>query len=209
VTQGPKVVLKPRGMALACCSFVRNKSSHCGKGRALVVGRDGRYSCGEVEIVRRLFDAEGWTAGWTQPYICGGLSWGDWIMPVARENERLRQHHRLNAAQVARFRGTSEAAVRGHPDVIAWRDDETIFVESKSIFDGGLSQNQVDWFKAAKRLHLATAANYVIANQWVSSGDLACRSTFIARGRLGPDPGRLSRRRATLPSGRWPSSLRM
>ena len=114
-------------------------------------------------------DAEGWTAGWVQPYICGRLSWGNWIMPVAAENERLRQHHRLNPAQVARFRGTSEAAVRGHPDVIAWRDDETIFVEFKSLFDVGLNQNQVDW-SAAKRLRLATAANYVIANQWVSPG---------------------------------------
>ena len=53
----------------------------------------------------------------------------------------------------------------GHPDVMAWRGEETIFVEYKSAFDGGINDNQVAWFKGARRLRLATADNYVIVNQ--------------------------------------------
>jgi hypothetical protein len=143
----------------------RNKNVHCGKGAALVRGPDGSLSCGEVELTRRLRNAKWLEAGWVQAWVCGRLSWQAWIMPLHSETGRLRDRHGLNLDQVAQFRGLSDKAVLGHPDVIAWRGDQTVFIEFKGLLDPGLKETQVQWFKAASRLGLVSAANYVIVDQ--------------------------------------------
>lgn len=54
----------------------------------------------------------------------------------------------------------------GHPDVMAWRGYQTVFIEYKSLFDRkGLSDDQLAWYQVAHRAGLATPDNYIVVKQ--------------------------------------------
>jgi len=60
------------------------------------------------------------------------------------------------------FRGPGERATGGHPDVIAWRGNRTVFVEYKSPSDGD-ARKQAGWVERAKAHGLITPDSFVIA----------------------------------------------
>lgn len=101
--------------------------THCfGKERSCLRDRQGRMSCAEIEIVRRL-RSSGWCAGWISPYSGDPpIRWARWTWTQA------------DAAAVvppgyARFRGWLEAQPTsdGIPDVVATNGVVLVVIECK------------------------------------------------------------------------------
>jgi hypothetical protein len=107
----------------------------CNKRGGRVIGDRGELSCAEVEIVKRL-RAAGWGAAWVQAWRCGRKSWGSYIAELAD----------LPATVRSLQRSAGEAG--GHPDVLGWRGDRVIALESKGPSDA-LKASQIEWFERA------------------------------------------------------------
>jgi hypothetical protein len=88
-----------------------------------------------VEIVKRLREA-GWNAWWVQAFRCGRARWASFISDGPELSEVVR-----------RIQAKAGQGV-GHPDVIAWRGDRVVAIESKSPTDA-LRPSQIEWFTRA------------------------------------------------------------
>lgn len=114
-------------------------------GKPLIVGDDGQRSVAEIEIVRRLRHA-GWEAAWIDTF--GGAP--SWMRPWTDRGIGLPTPV---ASTVSRLRAAS--APEGRPwDVIAWRDDRTLFLEAKRRHRDRLRPGQIAWLDAAMRQRL-------------------------------------------------------
>ena len=107
----------------------------CNKRGGRVIGDAGDLSCAEVEIVKRL-RAGGWDAWWVQAFRCGRARWHAFISDGAELSDAVRH-----------LQATAGSGV-GHPDVIAWRDDRVVAIESKGPGDA-LRPSQIEWFSRA------------------------------------------------------------
>ena len=107
----------------------------CNKRGGRVVGDRGELSCAEVEIVKRL-RASGWQAAWIQSFKCGRLTWGDYIADARDLPDAVR------AIQAV------AGSAGGHPDVLAWKDDRVVAIESKGPGDA-LKPSRIEWFGRA------------------------------------------------------------
>lgn len=115
-------------------------SGDCQKKDSLVLGSDGRASCTEVEVVRKLRSR--WLAGWVQGFACGAGLWSEWIWkslpaPAAATN---------TAVQLARGqrRPTTHS---GHPDVAVTDGEQVVYIECK--VKDALKETQIEWFRTA------------------------------------------------------------
>lgn len=108
----------------------------CNKRGGRVIGDQDELSCAEVEIVKRLRRA-GWEAAWFQAFKCGRRRWSAYIADAVDLPPAV-QH-------VQRHAGGSA----GHPDVIAWRGERVVAIESKGPGDR-LKDSQIQWFARAR-----------------------------------------------------------
>jgi hypothetical protein len=113
----------------------------CNKRGGRVAGDVGELSCAEVEIVKRLRGI-GWDAAWVQAFKCGRLRWSAYIRDVPDFPDAVR---RIQAAA---------GSGGGHPDVIAWKGDRVVAIESKGPGDQ-LRASQIEWFQRARRAGMA------------------------------------------------------
>ena len=84
----------------------------------------------------KRFRTAGWDAAWIQAFRCGRSSWSTYV----GEPSDLPEH----VQRIQRVAGTGG----GHPDVVAWRTNQVVFVESKGPGDA-VRPSQVEWFKRA------------------------------------------------------------
>lgn len=110
----------------------------CNKRGGRVIGDQGDLSCAEVEIVKRLRRA-GWEAAWFQAFKCGRRRWTPYIADVVELPPAVQR--------VQRHAGASG----GHPDVIAWRAERVVAIESKGPADR-LKAPQIQWFGRAREV---------------------------------------------------------
>lgn len=126
----------------------------CNKRSSLLTGDDGRMSCLEVEVVRRLLAADvGLQAGWVQAWSCGANSWSRWIWkalppPIASRNAAIQERR----AHKPTSRG-------GHPDVAVLLGSEVFYVECK-VNDP--VDKQIDWISAGLELGVIHADQVIV-----------------------------------------------
>ena len=113
----------------------------CNKRGGRVVGDLGELSCAEVEIVKRLRRI-GWDAAWVQAFKCGRRRWSAYIRDIPDFPDAVR---RIQAAA---------GSAGGHPDVIAWKGDHVVAIESKGPGDQ-LKVSQIEWFQRARQAGMA------------------------------------------------------
>jgi hypothetical protein len=113
----------------------------CNKRGGRVVGDEGELSCAEVEIVKRLRRV-GWDAAWVQAFKCGRRRWSAYIQDVPDFPDA-----------VGRVQAGAGSA-RGHPDVLAWKGDRVVAIESKGPGDR-LKPSQIEWFLRALKAGVA------------------------------------------------------
>ena len=113
----------------------------CNKRGGRVIGDEGELSCAEVEIVKRLRRA-GWDAAWVQAFKCGRRRWSAYIQDVPDLPDPV---HHIQA---------EAGSAGGHPDVLAWRGNRVIAIESKGSGDK-LKHSQIDWFMRALKAGVA------------------------------------------------------
>lgn len=126
----------------------------CNKRSSLLTGDDGRLSCLEVEVVRRLLAANaGLQAGWVQAWTCGANSWSRWIWkqlpePIATRNRAIQEHRDRKPT----YRG-------GHPDVAVLSGSDVFYVECK-VNDP--VDKQIDWISAGIELGVITSDQVIV-----------------------------------------------
>jgi hypothetical protein len=111
-------------------------------GKALMA-RDGSWTVGEIELVRRFRDA-GWHAGWVDTFGKAPQKWAEWILTPESLPPALATPSRAITDAVNPGGG-------GRPDVVAWREGSlasAVFVESKGANERILP-DQEKWFRAA------------------------------------------------------------
>lgn len=113
----------------------------CNKRGGRVVGDEGELSCAEVEIVKRLRRA-GWDAAWVQAFKCGRRRWSAYIQDVPDFPDA-----------VCRIQAEAGSA-GGHPDVLSWKGDRVVAIESKGPGDQ-LKPSQIEWFLRALKAGVA------------------------------------------------------
>jgi hypothetical protein len=107
----------------------------CNKRGGRLVGDAGELSCAEVEIVKRFREA-GWQAAWIQAFRCGHRLWSAYIGEPLKMPEVVQR--------IQRIAGTGG----GHPDIVAWKANRVVFIESKGPGDS-VKASQAEWFKRA------------------------------------------------------------
>lgn len=137
----------------------------CNKRGGRVIGDAGELSCAEVEIVKRLRSA-GWGAVWVQAWPCGRRSWGAYIARLA------------DLPDAARSIQAIAGSAGGHPDVLAWKGDRVVAIESKGPTDA-LKQSQIEWF--ARALTAGVRSDDIGVVEWRPI-------TTVASTTLGPPP---------------------
>lgn len=126
----------------------------CNKRSSLLTGDDGRLSCLEVEVVRRLLAADvGLQAGWVQAWHCGANLWSRWIWkalppPIASRNAAIQEHR----ARKPGYRG-------GHPDVAVLLGSEVFYVECK-VNDP--VDKHIEWISAGIELGVFDPAQIIV-----------------------------------------------
>ncbi len=102
---------------------------------------DGRPLYAEF-ILLRLLERAGWSGVWVKNW--GGRAfWRD-----LKESVALPPHEATLLRQIERCTGGSGA---GCWDIVAWRDDNVLFIESKQHGRDALRPNQVRWLECALR----------------------------------------------------------
>lgn len=108
-----------------------------------VVDGDGCGVFAEIAIVR-LLNGEGWHAVWASTY--GGVRYFDEQPTEDRSNvAEIPRHIQEAVDQIAAVNGTTA----GMFDVIAWKDDQTRFLEAKRRRRDRIRDTQRRWLSAA------------------------------------------------------------
>ncbi len=140
-----------------------------GKG---VVMYGGEPMFAEMALRHMCVDA-GWQARWLSTY--GGSKmrpklYAEWDPRLHRRDQKSGWFEEGSSVLarldvIARERGK----YAGCPDVIAWSDDEILFIESKRRGKDAIRQTQKDWLAAA--LSLGVALDRYLLAEWTFAAD--------------------------------------
>lgn len=125
---------------------------HTFGGKALVEV-DGRAQVAEVAILR-AFEEAGWQGRWVETYakpaLCPGL-WRAWQAEGPTAQVHLSIEEAWVNEHLERIAAANGNTYSGCWDVVVWKNDRLLFVESKRAKRDALRDTQLRWREAALR----------------------------------------------------------